>query len=125
MNDQSLVRVLDGGTDWKEKLQALVDFEVVCVTKLVNAPAFDQFHHKIRHAFFGCSAVQQACDVGMIKARENLPLVPESVQDETGVLPRTHQFDGDLFAKLVVGPNGAVDFSHSAEAEFFHDLVGA
>ena len=60
----------------------------------------------------------------MVKARQYLPFVLEAMKHKTRVLARTYQLDGDFFAVFIVGPDSAVDFTHSASADFFDELIG-
>src|SRR5579863_8727778 len=93
------------------------------ITVLVDRLAFDQLHHKIRHAFFSGSAIEQPSDIGMIKVGQNLPLFLEATKDKTGSFAGVYQLDRDLFFKLIVSPDGAVNFTHTPAAQVLNDSV--
>ena len=66
--------------DMKKQLQSFVHRELSLATILVNARAFDQLHYEVGHAIFGGAPIVQACNVGMIKRRQNLTFVAKAFE---------------------------------------------
>jgi len=68
--------------------------------------ALDVFHDEVREAIFGRAPVQHPGDVGMVEARQDLPLPPEPRHDLGAVRPFPDELDGDVLLVLVVGSGG-------------------
>src|SRR5215469_11613204 len=94
------------------------------IAVFVDRLTFDQFHHKVGHAFPGRTAVVQTRDVGMIEAGENLPLILKARDDKRGALLGVYEFDRYLTLILIIGPYAAVHRAHSAFSNHGDDLVG-
>src|SRR5580692_963850 len=124
MDDQPLMRILHGRADRREEFETFGNWQVARIAIFGDGLAFDQLHYKVRDALFSRAAVEQARDVGVIQSGENLSLILEAADDEIGVLAGAHQLDRNLFAVLIVGANGTINFAHTASADLFHDFVG-
>src|SRR5262249_44604599 len=68
-------------------------------------------------------SVEQAADVGMAQAREDLPLRVEAPQHRIGVDAALDDLDRDLLLELTVGAARQVDVTHPTCAQVAHDLV--
>ena len=95
MDDQVLMRVLDGGADVDEQLEPLAEVELSLIAVLIERLAFDVLHDQVRLAILRLACIDQARDVRMIEARENLPLGTEA-HAEIGGGRAIDNFDGDL-----------------------------
>ena len=60
----------------------------------------------------------------MLEPRERLSLATEAREDELGIHPRSHQFDRDLGAVLVVIAFCKKDRAHTAAAKLSHQSIG-
>ena len=98
--------------------------ELLGVAVLVDGLALDELHHVVRQAVVGRAAIEQARDVGMIEAGQDLPLVPESPQDEIGIHAPLDDLDGDLLPEMIVSANSPVHRPHAPAADLFDDAVG-
>ncbi len=78
---------------------------------------FDVLHDEIRQAVLGRVAVQQARDVRVIEAREDLPLVAEAAQHGLRIHAALDELDRDLLLVLPVGAPGEIDRAHAAAAD--------
>ena len=78
MDDQVLMRVLDGGADVDEQLESLAEVELSLIAILIERLAFDVLHYQVRLAILRLACIDQSRDVRMIEARENLPLGTEA-----------------------------------------------
>ena len=117
MDDQVLVRVMHGGADCAEELQAIGDGYVPVVAVIVQRLALDVFEDEVGNAVLGRSAVEQPGDVRVIQARQDLPLVTEALPDGVRVHAPLDQLNGHLLAILIIRPVGQVDRAHAAPAD--------
>src|SRR5580704_2602850 len=124
MYDQLLMRVLDRRADTPEHLQPFADAQLVFVTIPIERLALNVLHEEIWVSILGAAALQQAGYIGMIEVGKDLPFVPEPTDDKPRVDAPTYQLDGDLLTVLIVGAVSAIDLTHTARADLFHDLVG-
>ena len=83
----------------------------------------DVLHHQVRHAVLVDSAVEQARDVRMFDAREDLTLVPEATDGGIALQALAQQLDGYQLAILVVAPLSQIDRAHAAARDLPDDLV--
>ena len=95
MNDQILMRVLDGGADVDEQLESLAQVEPALVAVLIERLALDVLHDQVWLAIVRLAGIDQSRDVRMIQARENLPLGTEA-HAEIGCSCAIDYFDCDL-----------------------------
>src|SRR5215472_9725582 len=96
----------------------------MAVTVIRNRQAFHQFHHQVGSPARDGAAVEQMCDIRMIEAGEDLPFIPEALNQEPGIVACTEQFDGNLLAVLIIGAERAIHFTHSADSDLLDGLVG-
>jgi hypothetical protein len=59
----------------------------------------------------------------MIQPGKDLAFILESGKDVAGVLPGTHELERDLLLILIIGPDRAIDLSHSASPDLLNNLV--
>ena len=118
------VRVRHGRAHGAKQLQACRHVELVPVAVDINRLARDVLHHEVGQALFGASAVEQACDIGVVQGGQDLALLLEAAQHFLTAGLRAHNLESDLLAEGVVGAHGQVDGSHTALADFAEDLVG-
>ena len=78
MHDQVLVGVLDGAADIEEQLQPLAQPELLPIAIAIQRLAVHVLHHEVGIAFLGFARVDQARDVRVIQAREDLALGAEA-----------------------------------------------
>lgn len=76
----------------------------------------DVLHDEVGYVFGGCSAIEEAGDVGVLEAGEDLAFAPEAFEDELGIEAWFYEFDGDLGFVLFVGSGGEIDGAHAAAA---------
>src|ERR1051325_6761343 len=125
MYDQLLVGVLNRGSNWQHQPEFLLDGERARPAIFRNRLAVDVFHDQVRQTL-GCgAAVQQASDVGMVEAGQDLALPPEAPDIHGRVQAAFDYFDGYSLLVLVVIADGLVDGSHAAVADDLGDAVGA
>src|SRR5262249_9127173 len=72
MNDQFLVRMLDGGADLLEQAKTLGDGELAAIVH--ERTAFDVLHHEVGHTVVCGAAIEKASNVGVIEGGQNAPL---------------------------------------------------
>jgi len=123
MDDEVLVGVMDGGAYGEEEAEARGDIEFVVVAVFVDGDALDVLHDEVREAFGGGSTVEEEGDVGVIEVGEDLTFAAEAFEDLGVFAIAEDEFDGDLFAVLIVGAGGEVDGSHAATADFAENFV--
>ena len=75
MNHQVLMRVMNGRANGAENLQAHIDGELVAVAIVSDGQAVDELHHEVGETVSGGTPVKDFCDIGMIEAGQDLPLV--------------------------------------------------
>ena len=85
VDHQVLMRVLHGRTHFHEQLQTGCRVERVALAVLDNRQAFDVLHREVRQTVGRGASVEQAGDIRMIQAGENLTFVAEPLDDRVGV----------------------------------------
>ena len=125
VDDQALVRVLDGGADVGEKAQAGGDVQVPVGAVLRDRQPVHELHHQVRPAIAGDAAVEQPGDVGMDEAGEDAPLGEEPLVQRIAGVARADQLDRDAMFEVRAGPVGEIDGAHAAAADLRDDAVGA
>src|SRR6202022_2592157 len=114
---------MNRGTYVEKNLKTILDCQCVPITVFGNGLTFDQFHHKVRHALFGGASIVQAGNVVMIETGQDLPFLLEPADHKMGIQTRANQFQGDLFAILIVGPKSSINLAHTAGADERDNLV--
>src|ERR1700675_4144276 len=59
----------------------------------------------------------------MVKARQNLPLIPEAAGGKFGAQFRAHDLKSDLLLVLTVGTYGAIHCAHPPDTNLLENLV--
>ena len=77
----------------------------------------DVLHGEVREAVSRRAAVQQAGDVGMLEAGENLALVAEPLHDGIRVGSTLENLDRDALLKHVVAAHREVDGTHPSTTD--------
>ena len=78
MHNQFGVGKLYGRAHLTEDVEAFGDSQLLVLTPQVDAQAFDELHHDVRHAVARGAAVKQCRDVGVFEARQYLPFATKS-----------------------------------------------
>ena len=117
--------VLGGAEDGEKKAEAVFGREIEGFGVLGYPGTVDVLHDEVGDVFGGGAAVEEAGDVGMFKAGENLAFATEAFEDELGIETGFDKLDGDLGFVLFVGAGGEVDGTHAAAAEFADEGIGA
>ena len=123
MDDEVAMRIVDGGADREKQAQAGLDPQLVLCGIGRDPGTIDVLHDDVGETMVRRAAIEQSADVGMLEPRERLSLATEAREDELGIHPRSHQFDRDLGAILVVISFCKKDRAHTAAAKLFHQSV--
>ncbi len=78
MNDQVGVRVLDCAQDLLKELQPLANRQPVRVAVGGERRAVDVLQGEVRLAVFSKARIKEACNAGMVEARQDFPLAGEA-----------------------------------------------
>jgi hypothetical protein len=93
------------------------------VTIPLNGLALNQLHDEIGSAIFRGTPIEEARNVRMIEAGQNLPLVLEAADHKRRILSPAHHFERDLLAVLIVGADGTIHLTHTTDTNLFDNLV--
>ncbi len=125
MHDQVLMRVTHRSTHLQEKLHTLAHRQASSIAIAIDGLAGDEFHHHVGHAADSRAAIQQARDVAMVEAGEDLPLGSEALLGQAGTHVGAHELDGDFGAILIVIAHRVEYITHAAGAQHADDPVRA
>lgn len=125
VHDEAAVRVLHGGADGREELEALAERGAVAVAMDVERHAVDVLHDEVGEPLVGHAAVEQRADVRVVQPGEDLALAAEAAQHAVGRRAPADQLDGDALLELVVVADGLVDHAHPALPDLPQQPVGA
>ena len=125
VDDEVLMEIMDGGADLHEQLDAFADVEPVVVAVAVQRGAFNELHDVIGRTVGGVAAVEDAGDVGVFEAGEDLAFLAEAVGKKRGVLIGDEKLQCDILAECAIVADRQKDDAHAAAAEFADDAVGA
>jgi len=114
VHDQTRVRVLHGVADGQEQPEPVIDAEPAPITVRRDRLALDLLHHQIELTVIGRAAIEQAGDVRMIEAGQDLAFGAEPAGQIVGDTVAAQQFDGDLLRVLAVAALAEVDVAHAA-----------
>ena len=123
MDDQALVREVDGGGDHPQQRDARRNVERPRAAVLGDRHALDELHDDVVQPVVGPAGVEQAGDVRMLQAREDPPLVPEPAQRFRHGQAGRQELHRDLLLELVVAALGQPDRAHAAAADLAHEPV--
>jgi hypothetical protein len=114
--------MLDRQTDRDEELEALSGIEAAAVAVGGDRIAFDVLHDEVGAALGGSAGIENARDVGVVHARQGLPLIVEAGEDRPRIEPGLDDLEGDL---AVDGLElfGEIDRAHAAFSEDAEDGV--
>src|SRR5262249_9165471 len=122
MDDPLLMSMLHRLAGTEEKIESLLQRQVMLVAIASDRYPLNQFHDEIRSAGRGRPAVMHLGDIRMIHDRERLPLSFETSDD----LPRVHagleHLEGNLAADWL-GLLGEEDDAEAAFADVLEELV--
>ena len=124
MNNPLLVGVLHGLTDRDEQLQTGPHRKPPLVAVRRDRSSLDKLHHEERLIGLRGTAVEDACDVGVVHERERLPLGVEPSQHRARVHPDLDQLQRHLPLDRL-GLLCAVDGAHATLAENVEEGVAA
>ena len=117
VDDEVLVGVLNRGADHAEEPEALPYLQPAPIAEHRDRLALDVLHDEVGKAVLGVAAVQQARDVGVVEAGEDLPFLTKSAENEVGVDAALDDLDRHALLVLLVGANGEVDVPHPTAPE--------
>ena len=116
---------VDRPADRPHQVDAIAQRHPVDAAVLVDGQTVDVLHDEVRPPVVGAAAVEQAGDVRVVEARQDLPLLAHPGEDVPGVEAPPHQLQGHVLAEGAVVPVGEVDVGETAAAELAQDAVGA
>src|SRR4029079_13397257 len=125
VDDEVLVRRVDGAADVDEQAQSRCDVEPVAIAVGSDRQTVDVLHHQIWKLPFRRAAVEQLRDVRMTQRGEDLPLSDEAPVELLGVGAVAQELDRDLAAVLAVDALGEVYDAHATTTKLAHDAVRA
>src|SRR6266446_8311370 len=123
VNDQVLMGIVDGSADVLEESEALGGAELVRVAVGVDRLPLNVLHDEVGERIFGGAAIQQAGDIGMVQAGQDLALTATILDDVFSVLAALDELDGHFFLKGPIGTGGQVHGTHTSLADFSNDLI--
>src|SRR6478672_3224317 len=100
MNDQVLVRVMNGCAHVPKEFETLSSRELMTLAIAVDWHAIDQLHDEVRNTVVSGAAVKQASDIGMIESSEDLPFMAKALKNELRIESTTHQLDRNFPIKF-------------------------
>src|SRR5512143_1737885 len=112
MDDEVLMRVPHCFADFDEQCEAPLDVEPLLVAVPRERNTIDELHGEPRTPIGRDAAVDEASDVGMAQAGEDLPLGEKAPVRLDGVETATHELERHALLKLPVGTLGDVDRAH-------------
>ena len=78
-----LMREMNRRADFAEQLERSCRSQAVRVAKSIQPHALDIFHRQVGLPAAGDAAIQQARDIRMLEAGQNLPLLPKTFGHQT------------------------------------------
>jgi len=123
VQDEVLVRVVNGRAHLLKKSEAGGDVEPLPVAVLRDRLPVDVFYHEIRQLSVRYAAVEELGDVRVIERREDLTLGSEALVQLIGVPARAQHFHGGAAPELAVVALGEVHDAHPAAAELTRHAV--
>ena len=114
VNDEPCVGVRDRFAHRQEQPQAFAQAEAQRIAVRAQVAAVDVFEREERLAVRAGAAVEQARDVGMLEAGEDLALGAEALGEMLHARPRPHQLQRRALLETAVHALGEVDRAHAA-----------
>ena len=125
VDDQVRVCVADGLADLQEQREPRFHAHVVGLAVIGDRHALDVFQRQVGLALAADAGIEQACDVGVFEAREDLALTGEA-QPQVGVgQPGAQQLQRDPALVQPIRAGRQPDQAHPAFAQQGLELVGA
>jgi len=125
VDDQLLMRELHGIADTAEQDEPIVNGDVAGRAVFVKGLAIDVLHDDVGHAFVDGAAVIESGNVGVIESGEDLALVAEAGPGRGFIGVEPQDFEGHVFAELIVVAVGQKHSAHAAAAKQFADPIGS
>jgi hypothetical protein len=125
VDDEGAVGAFDGATDGDHEGDAIADGEGVLVAILVDGEAIDAFHDEVWAMVGGGAGIDDAGDVGVIEAGEDLLLAAEAGEGLVVVEVGVEEFDGEFHGDAGAVDFGGVDGAGAAFAQQAGEFVGA
>jgi hypothetical protein len=117
MHHEVLVSVLHGECDPHAEFDSIVDRETLPIAVGTDRDAFDEFHRKPRSIVLERPAVDESCDVRMIKGGEHLPLEFETFDHRLVGGRSREDLDGHPLPETAFGTKAFPDFAESTTAD--------
>ena len=125
VDDEVLMRVLDGAADLAEQLEPGGRVELPALAEVHDVLAFDVLHREVGKAVGSRAAVEQRCDVRVVEAGEHLPFMTEPADDRLGIHAPLEDLDRDAFVEGFVIANAEKHLPHATVAEDAYQSVRA
>ena len=90
----------------------------------MDGHAIHKFHHQIRIAAAGDPTIQKPCNVGMLEAGQNLPLLAKAFAEGRGRQWQVDQLDGYFLLEFTVGSMGEINGAHAATPKQSIQFIG-
>ncbi|OPZ10840.1 MAG: hypothetical protein BWZ07_02411 [Alphaproteobacteria bacterium ADurb.BinA280] len=125
MHDQSPVGISHGIADLQQQTQAGRNIQTCRIAVSADVLTFDIFHGQKWLTARAQTTIQQAGDVGVLQASQDLAFAGQSRHQFARVQPVPHQFQRGLLDKSSRHPLGKVDRTHAAFGQYPFQLPGA
>ncbi len=117
--------VLDGIQHLPEEIEPRRNRQTAIIAERRQRRTGDILQRQVGLSVFGYAGIEQACDVGMTQAREDLAFASESLRHDPIHQGRVHEFQSDTTRKQSIRTLGEPDTSHPAPSDERQDPVGA
>ncbi len=124
VDDEVLVRVLDGGAHFHEQGEAIPRIEAPLVAIQRDRASIDVLHHQVGLTLRGRAAVEDGRDVRVLQERQDLTLL---AKPPLGVLrggAAAHQLQSDRLLERVVVTDRPIDGAHPPGGDYVEHAVG-
>ena len=122
VHHERAVRVLDGAGHLEEELQPLPNREAAVVRVPPDLVPAHELHGEVGLTVGGPAAIEQAGDVRVRQAGENLPFELEAAKGVGILIADVDQLDRRFLLELPVGALAEVDRPHAAPAQLANQL---
>ena len=124
MDDQVLVGVLDRRADQPEELQPRRGVHPSGVAILDDRLSLDVLHREVRQSVRRRAAVEEAGDVRVLEAGEDLAFVPEPSHDGVAVHAALEHLDRDALLERIVIADAEMHGAHAAVPDLANEAIG-
>lgn len=125
MDDEAPMRHCHGVGDRDQQLEAGAQRGAARPAPLSQGLALDSLESEVRSPIGGDAAVEEARDIGVLEAGENLPFAQEAPEDLFGVHAAFEELQRHELVELTVRALGLPDFTHAAASEQGAQAVGS